>query len=553
MKKGQKSLAEIIGDPDVFEAMGKMAALYEAAEMSKFHQFKDDGTELTLTLFGCFRLSRLHSGKELRILEKDISSGIWKETPSLHLFERFGLWPITAVSSIDVTMVTATVVNKLSNVSGFEELAERKFIESSIELDRIIDEEVDDSQIRRLMAETMGLASTRAWAIFSAMRFKKRSVKNALIAFKRDFFRHMRDRDVFRAVLSANNKRVTVQDYVHFSGAGDDAVRIFQERRNLMPLLPYINQRHWSDTALFSKKNWTSQDGLVARGGFTDPGYGQSDRLLEIVAAFQPFHDTRSFNWLVREKNSVVKAWIKHGKDPDAAFVLSRLGIKRHLPALISSAILYEYARRKSQIERGQAVATTDDRVVRLFKLFADQLEDEWRNVGCRELTMGLMGQNFETSMIVDYLNDEGFNLGLPARNSTWASLENRSLDWHAANGPLHATFMERANLPPDTSWEPILGPINIDGYRVSPVSTLHALKKEGASMRHCVASYAWQCAQGLYLVFSIEGNGEKATAGYDVRSGKFILDQVRGMGNGPVSETLARVARTLQNPNVSA
>ncbi len=73
--------------------------------------------------------------------------------------------------------------------------------------------------------------------------------------------------------------------------------------------------------------------------------------------------------------------------------------------------------------------------------------------------------------------------------------------------------------------------------FRIVPLTSSTALAGEGWHMQHCVASYATQCATGLYQVFSIRNllGCRLATLGLACTGCGWRVDQCLGFKNAEV------------------
>jgi len=73
--------------------------------------------------------------------------------------------------------------------------------------------------------------------------------------------------------------------------------------------------------------------------------------------------------------------------------------------------------------------------------------------------------------------------------------------------------------------------------FRLVPLTSSSALAGEGWHMQHCVASYATQCATGLYQVFSIRDllGRRLATLGLAFAASGWRVDQCLGFKNAEV------------------
>ena len=91
-------------------------------------------------------------------------------------------------------------------------------------------------------------------------------------------------------------------------------------------------------------------------------------------------------------------------------------------------------------------------------------------------------------------------------------------------------------------SWTSDLTTCEIGEYQVIPLTTSSELRKEGATMQHCLGSHDVLCAAGTYHVFSISDLDNKrlgvATMYLVFDQYGWHLDQIKGLGNCEVIHT---------------
>lgn len=146
-----------------------------------------------------------------------------------------------------------------------------------------------------------------------------------------------------------------------------------------------------------------------------------------------------------------------------------------------------------------------------------------------------------ELSDMLDWLTSEGFAQGHPHKNATWQSLQRHSRDWH------DRIALQSLTADEEVTWISALEETCIADIRFIPLTSKHALMREGHEMRHCIGSYAADCIAGRYRAFSVIGtDGARATLGMAVDGGKVIFDQIRGDRNAPVSKAAQKAGKAL-------
>jgi hypothetical protein len=102
------------------------------------------------------------------------------------------------------------------------------------------------------------------------------------------------------------------------------------------------------------------------------------------------------------------------------------------------------------------------------------------------------------------------------------------------------------SRIPNNTEWDSALCEIVIGRWKIRSLDSAIKLAYEGLSMQHCVASYADQCRDGTYRVFSVTKIGTTkpaATIGIEFESQTWQLDQVKGKSNATPPSIITKVA----------
>ena len=106
------------------------------------------------------------------------------------------------------------------------------------------------------------------------------------------------------------------------------------------------------------------------------------------------------------------------------------------------------------------------------------------------------------------------------------------------------------SNIDPDNienfAVEPWAIETEIDGYRITPLTTKQHLVTEGTQMKHCVLTYADKVKKGISGIFSIKRGEDRATVELvreEKRGGSIIKPrQIRGIYNSKASETIENI-----------
>jgi hypothetical protein len=558
------------GSRDVsrFYARCKKVALER--RIFKFYDVETGERENVLTIANSYRLRRDNATMAVTVEEIDYVSGVWNVVENAHVFKRVPLWPVTNLRMEACMPFAHNILWKLFKEAGEEEVRSAFAAMYSAAMNEHLSRGLDRDEARRLVpldGNAVGVAKLWFTArIFGAanvsggpIRKPKHdgkdsgkigigSVYNALKGIRTAFHKHIREPEVFKAVLSTNHKYMTLFDYVHYAAYREGLLKVWRERKNLVPMLPYINRAYWSEDTLFARREWVGQDCRVSRPDFEAdderpalPGREAS------TGRFAPFADAASFNWLGRSKNTVVKTWLRDGgKSAAVASFVAALNLPKTAPAVLVSAIVREAHSGTYRLNReGRfGVRLDDPRVRTVFAAYASHFMELKRTEGFREMVVQLFRREGNIQDVLDYLVAEGFEQGLPERNATWASLMRRADDWHGA-GDLGIAMKAERRFDPGTAWEFLVGEREIDECRVVPIRTVAEMQAEGQSMGHCIATYTASCVGDHYRAYGIvEPGGARATVGFFLNGGVAKFDQVRGPGNREVSPLAAKVAK---------
>lgn len=108
--------------------------------------------------------------------------------------------------------------------------------------------------------------------------------------------------------------------------------------------------------------------------------------------------------------------------------------------------------------------------------------------------------------------------------------------------------------------WPPLIPEwAHLDGLDFYPLHTTQELESEGRELSHCVADYAWRCAQGRSHIFTARRRGVSVATLEIVprqRDGKLVwkLRQAKGAGNEPLApDTSEAVKRFMEQLNEGA
>ncbi|MCW5239069.1 hypothetical protein D5047_23795 (plasmid) [Verminephrobacter eiseniae] len=208
-------------------------------------------------------------------------------------------------------------------------------------------------------------------------------------------FDHVLDAQVLSAILGINYKVVTLCDYLRYAQHREALLRVSQERRNLLPLLPEIENVYWSRKDLFSRKLWVLD--------------GRKRTIVDYVrfnTAKNPFHSFESraaFRWLCKAQLTVVRRWVlEEGGCKDIVVLenLAQANISVHIPA-IAWCHLVDMRPRIMQLGVGEVAQ-------RLYRAFAVHCANLWKERGFAAVKLWLRSEQADLGDVADWLIAEG-------------------------------------------------------------------------------------------------------------------------------------------------
>ena len=338
--------------------------------------------------------------------------------------------------------------------------------------------------------------------------------------------REIADRAVLRAACLVFGRATSIADFNDVVLAGADRLmRITRETPNLAPLLGPAVRR------FACKGSGPLSAGIVGtvRG--------------ELMARPAPAGlAARDWKWLSHQPNSMVRRLQKpdtHDGLPHANLPAIRLfaatGVMRPNPliaGLVDAGMALERALGGIADDpvdsRGAALA----RLVRLALLEAQRREAAGQS---------LRFMRDDVAYLITWWVDQAITapVSIP-RNATFASLIRRQQRWHQLIILRHPEFLQQ--------WKSALAAHETSGLRALPLTDSLMLAREGMDMRHCVASYARDCAGGHTRIFALEftASGERATLELRRRAATWFVGQLKGRCNADVSAEMRGAAERL-------
>lgn len=555
-------------------------------------QFEEVDGVKRLTICNLWRIER-HPDQSTIAFEFDLATGEWARTTVFGEWPAIPIWPVSVTKKSDYwPTVIRTAIWKALIASGFNDLPKfrnpwpKKVVERHQK--RIKDKGYwrckytndwyHNSDRQRLIsdkeAKELGLTVPKghkaemtpgmmAYSILAAYAtpakkkkgkgwLRKDSMEKGARALRAALWEHFLDRDVVSAQLALHRDTLSFASCLDWAvNRREHLLRVTSESRNLLPLLVSIDFKHWHRSDLFSRKLWVRgarKTTPVDRGFYNASeselhlsGYGRSSR-----HGFHSFETKAAWRWLSNASMMIVKSWVEYGRDNSVAtnLALATSNIQRKIP-VVAVVRLIEASpdnRHARDLPR-YGVSPVLQQVYRLYLTHAAQL---WADEGFKAVRAwaGYPGSN-RFSDVVDYLEAEGFAQGLPDKNSTWASLERRSADWHRR---IAIQNMEKQlSGIPEQNWAAAVPEIEIDGIACRPLLSSREMAVEGYEMSHCVGGYTPRCIDGRYRVYSLlEPDGTRSTLGLRITRRQVSVEQHRGKYNGPISPLAEAAGREL-------
>ncbi len=508
--KGKKT---IFGDPRL-DAMYRRTKQY-AVDSGIFRicrmEDSDEGSK-RLIICNLWRIDRFPDGR-VSAFSRDLATDLWTEDRDLSGWPYVPLWPVKFTRSLvwwkDIVRMS---LSKALDTAGYAEIDRDKSHPLNDKI-FLVRDAVMRSYLPRQKSGADVSCEDRAFLDPKGCEAGARSLRAA-------FYEHIAEKDLLGAAWALDYRYGTLTDYLTLALRADEVRRISRESRNLLPLMASIRPEHWKRMDLFSRKIWV-RDGrkttMVDRTPFSDKTCS--------------FDTPSGWRWIANAKMSVVAEWINGGGGPsrvdtDIIEIFAHANIGTTVPSHVWRRLLREH-------RYFFRTPNNRDQIGRIFRAFVLESERIWKTHGFRAL-MSWIRNEIRLQSIADWFNREGSEAGLPNKNAGWRSIERATHNWHERQAIQYVAARGE-----DIAWKSLLGDMDIDGVTCSPLSSRHALLKEGYVQHHCVGSYDNRCIEGIYRVFSLEDRkGNRSTLGIALSPyRRWIVDQHYGKYNGVISD----------------
>lgn len=509
--KDKKSL---FGDP-CLDAMYRRTKQYAGdSGIFRICRMEDPGEGFKrLIICNLWRIDRFPDGR-VSLFTRDLRTDLWTEDRDLSEWPYVPLWPVKSTRSLvwwkDLVRKS---LSKALDAAGYAEIDSDMSHPLNDRIPLVRDAVMRSYLPRRKQGSDIS-CEDRAFLDPKGCEAGARSLRAA-------FYEHIAEKDLLGAAWALNYRYGNLTSYLTLALRADEVRRIARESRNLLPLMASIRPEHWTRTDLFSRKIWV-RDGrkttMADRKAFSDKTCS--------------FATPSGWRWIANAKMSVVAEWINGGVGPSRADTdIIEIFAHANIGATVPSHVWRHLLRFRRHFFR---TPNNRDQIGRIFRAFVLESERIWKTQGFGALRTWIRNE-MRLQNIADWFNGEGSESGLPNKNAGWRSIERAAHDWHERQAIQYVAARGE-----DVAWESLLGDMEIDGVTCSPLSSRHALLKEGYVQHHCIGSYDTRCMEGIYRVFSLEDReGNRSTLGiaFLVSPPRWIVNQHYGKYNGAISD----------------
>lgn len=502
---------------------------------------------VSVVICNTWRIDRALDSARVELFDRDFVNGQWISSETLGNWPWINLLPITLRYSD----------NSDPSESAWKEVLTKAFyrVLDAAGLDRLNDlpiangEESTEAPLPKglvvkvfmdfYLMPSASKPRRRKVARRTTLKLEPSRFAQAFRALRKNLWIEIIDREVLRVVAAVEGfkNRVLLTDYLRSARYAGDLLRIARETRNLLPLLTRIRPEQWFRQDLFSRRLWVRDERkstVVDRPLFSERIELRNQlingRFRTGTLRLRSFTSPAAHRWLMRAPSSVVSAW-RLRMNPVTAENFAAANLPKRVPALVLCMLITT-----PQIGSNEVVSAQYQRLYRLFSVHAC---DVVKAMGWARFRADYSMHRRDLLEIFDWLRADGFARGLPDKNATWASMTRQCNEWHQRLREEREALEDARR---SQKWESYLESAEIDGYTVRALTNAVELTKEGREMHHCVGSYADDCWEGYYRVFSVVSpTGERSTVGLECHSKfRWVVQQMYGVCNAVLpSETL--------------
>lgn len=514
-----------------------MDAAFLKYRLYELSDYVDCDGERQLTICNLWRIVR-YPDSSVKTFEFSIKDDAWHEVTSLHQ------WP-------DVPFFNLKYFKY--GLAWWREIIVMAIFKVMIELPEIRIKHNKNNPPAKMDATDIGHLINHDCHEFSSYYMNRQTPKSAALncrimmqkagRLRGDFCKYIQDKEVLSCMLAINhgvsmlaiNHGVTTLDrYLYLARHRAGLLKVAREHRNLLPLLLAIHPTCWHRDDLFSRKLWV-KDGRKTTPLDRFPKPATRYFILdESAIKIASFNDPALWRYLLKAPNTVIKQWANF---PHPVLMTNLMKANITVKAPVAAYIVL-FNLQFFMIEHG---VRTD--IQRLYRLFLTEAARIWEADGYKKVREWLLRSRRQFINVHDYLKHEGFAQGQPTKQATWKSLLIRSSDWH------ERIALENLEKTPDYDWPMLFGPAVIDGITFTPITNSVVMAKEGYALNHCVGSYAPDCYEQFYYVYSVkEPDGTRSTLGLQLHlsDGSIYWHQHQSYCNQPASSAAEKAGMTL-------
>lgn len=528
----------------------ELATIYNQAiammrDLELFHVTRQETVDGVVLTFLCnyWRIDR-HDDGSVVCFTLNLKSRKWVKVQNFEHWPSIPVWPLNRTNSGNTWKMLYTYVFwDVMRHKGFDayEKTEPKLFkqlklkimnevrkENKVGPIKALPKKIDEWMEYEIKDRMPYLPSQKLEALFNHQFINYRYDKfdGARYALVKHVFNGVIEKSLFRKILCTHWNSLSLRQYLAYASHRDSVLRIISERKSLFPLLWRIPHESWGNPSCMSRQNLASTTESLSPVGY------------------KWLHDT-----------SVVVTSSKHVcENLQIANLLGLIKVDDKIPVALWYKLLQIDRRLRQRIENMNAHVDLPERqMIRLFELYAKQALDVRKTHGYKAFkgflaeardTQNIEQHRCEITEILDFLIFQGFKAGFPHKNSTWNSISRQSMVWHDE--------LEKKRLGEDFSWsdpyfEALQYPVN--KIQIKPLLSKYELFEEGQAMHHCIVTYADECSDGQYRVFSlttVNDETNRSTLGL-YRDGKcWKIDQHKTYCNQAVSHAHADLGKEI-------
>lgn len=567
----QEPKKPLFGRQDLADVYYKTKEIIFNKQLFRICTFTENKGRQNLTICNLWRLTKLPDG-DIRIYEFNLRTEQWKPASLTSLKE----WPSIPIFSIRKNQtgwwanLIRAATNKALSAAGYDELPYclTPYIEaewSEEQQDYIYPEKavlpppectpfkMKEALMTRFLGRTKSVETGHDLDndpvyddVWTPGKLSQKSMVSGVKSLTSIFYQHFYDKAVISAALTIDFHGCSLKNYLRYYQYREGLLKVAREHHNLLPLLPLIHPRAWSQDNLFSRKTWVKTGKAKVAIELLPIKIRKNEKWndKQDTHAFRALSSPAAWRWLMQASPVFINKWIKQAQHTRYSailiqhFALACSQITAKIPVialteLIKPLISYHLSRGRFN---GLDFHPQLPRFIQIYLIHCTHL---WTTAGYKACKSWC--QEFHFGDCLDYLYQEGFAAGYPHKNTTITSLERASKEWH------DRIALQEIDGLNNYSWDALIDTVTINGVTFQALTDHRSVAMEGMEMRHCVRSYACYCYDGRYQVYSVKDEqAERSTLGLtiDPENNTVAIEQHQGKFNTfPVSDAAKQAA----------